>query len=102
MDRNGDGLVSLEEGLPAYGAPAVSLEPFPAPTGLTFEYSRSLKVPPDLPLDRGVVVVHGMPVNGKYDKTIPVACGAINPSVPAVHSSSGGGTAGSTSGYGEP
>jgi hypothetical protein len=102
MDRNGDGLVSLEEGVPAYGPPVVSLEPFPAPKGLTFEYSRTLKAPPDLPLDRGVVVVHGMTVNGKYDETIPVACGAINPSAPAVRSSAGGGTAGSTQGYGQP
>jgi EF hand domain-containing protein len=103
MDRNGDGLVSLEEGLPAYGAPVVSLEPFPAPKQLTFEYSRTLNAPPDLPLDRGVVVVHGMNVNGKYDETIPVACGAIDPDAPAVGmSGSGSVSGGSTSGYGSP
>ena len=67
LDRNHDGLVSLEEGVPAYGPPAVSLEPFPEPTGLTFEYSRILRVPPKLPLDRAVVVVHGMEVAGKFD-----------------------------------
>jgi len=93
LDRNHDGLISLAEGLPAYGAPAVSLEPFPAPTGLRFEYSEILRVRPGLPLDRGVVVVHGMDVNGKYDDTIPVACGAINPTLPAVRWAQGGASA---------
>jgi hypothetical protein len=82
LDRNGDGLVSLAEGLPAYGAPAVSLEPFPMPTGLRYEYSRTLHVRPGLPIDRGVIVVHGMEVHGRYDDTIPVACGAISPALP--------------------
>jgi hypothetical protein len=101
LDRDHDGLISLEEGAPAYGAPAVSLEPFPAPTDLTFEYSRSLPVPAGLALDRAVVVVHGMDVAGKYDETIPVACGAIDASAPAVGSStSGSGSAGSGSGSG--
>jgi hypothetical protein len=103
LDRNHDGLISLEEGVPAYGAPAVSLEPFPEPTDLTFEYSRTLRAPPGLPLDRGVIVVHGMNVGDKYDETIPVACGAINPDLPAISSStSGSGSGGSVSGYGAP
>jgi hypothetical protein len=103
LDRDHDGLISLEEGAPAYGAPAVSLEPFPAPTDLAFEYSRSLRVPAGLPLDRAVVVVHGMDVAGAYDKTIPVACGAVDASAPAVGSSTtGAGSGGSGSGYGSP
>src|SRR4051812_46706634 len=84
LDRNGDGLVSLNEGLPAYGPPAVSLEPFPAPTSVRFEYSRTLRVPPGLALDRGVVVVHGMVVHGHYDDTIPIACGEITPALPQM------------------
>jgi hypothetical protein len=94
LDRNGDGLVSLQEGLPAYGAPAVSLEPFPTPESLfVFEYSHVLRVRPGLPLDRGVIVVHGMDVNGSYDETIPVACGAIDPRLPAARSSQAGASA---------
>jgi hypothetical protein len=99
MDRNGDGLVSLAEGLPGYGAPAVSLEPFPAPNGLRFEYSRTLRVRPGLALDRGVIVVHGMDVRGRYDDTMPVACGAITPAPPEVRSLQSG-AAPSTSAYG--
>jgi hypothetical protein len=103
LDRDHNGLISLEEGAPAYGAPAVSLEPFPTPTDLTFEYSRSLRVPAELPLDRAVVVVHGMDVGGRYDETIPVACGAVDPGAPAFgQSTSGSGSAGSGSGYGTP
>jgi EF hand len=103
LDRDHDGLISLEEGVPAYGAPAVALEPFPAPTGDTFEYSHTLHVPAGLALDRAVVVVHGMDVAGKYDETIPVACGAVDPSAPAVGSStSAAGSGGSGSSYGSP
>jgi hypothetical protein len=77
LDRDGDGVISLQEGSPAYGAPAVSLEPFPTPDAGEFEYMATLDVPRRLALDRGVVVIHGMHVNGKFDPTVPVACGAI-------------------------
>jgi len=100
LDRDRDGLISLEEGVPAYGAPAVSLEPFPAPSDTNFEYTRTLSVPAELPLDRAVVVVHGMNVAGKYDETIPVACGAMDAGAPAIRSStSGSGSGGSGSIY---
>ena len=103
LDRDHDGLISLEEGVPAYGSPAVSLEPFPAPTDHTFDYSSVLRVPAGLALDRAVVVVHGMDVGGEYDETIPVACGAIDASAPGLGSSmSGSGSGGSTSSYGAP
>jgi hypothetical protein len=103
LDSDHDGLISLEEGVPAYGAPAVSLEPFPAPTDVSFEYSQTLRVPAGFALDRAVVVVHGMDVSGKYDETIPVACGAVDPSASAVGSStSTAGSGGSGSSYGSP
>jgi hypothetical protein len=86
LDRNHDGLVSLGEGRPAYGAPVVLLAPFPAPTGLRFEYSRTLRVRPGLPLDRGVIVVDGVDVHGRYDPTMPAACGAVDPTLPAPRS----------------
>lgn len=79
LDRDGDGRISLEEGLPAYGGPAVNLEPFPEPEAPEFTYEQALRVPRDLPLDRGVVVIHGQDVDGSYDETLPIACGAIAP-----------------------
>lgn len=103
LDRDHDGLISLEEGVPAYGAPAVSLEPFPEPSDLSFEYSRILRVPPGLALDRAAVVVHGMDIAGRYDEAIPVACGAVDTGTPVVGSStSGSGAGGSDSSYGAP
>jgi hypothetical protein len=93
QDEDGDGIVSLEEGAPAYGTPAVSLEPFPQPRATVFQYAQRLRVDEALPLDRGVIVVHGMDVGGAYDPTVPVACGAIDPTLPrAGHA--GGGSAG--------
>ena len=82
LDKDGDGVVSLEEGVPAYGAPAVSLEPFPTATVPIFQYARTLPVDAGLPLDRGVVVLHGMDIDGTYDETVPIACGAIDPTLP--------------------
>jgi hypothetical protein len=93
LDKDGDGLVSLEEGVPAYGAPAVSLEPFPVPNDVSFQYTARLTVDPDVPLDRAVVVVHGMDVGGTYDATLPVACGAVDPTLPRIAPSDGGGSA---------
>ena len=101
LDSDRDGLISLEEGVPAYGAPAVSLEPFPAPTGDLFEYSHTIRVPAGFPLDRAAIVVHGMDVTGKYEETLPVACGAIDENALAVGSSASG-SGGSGSSYGSP
>ena len=84
LDKDGDGIVSLGEGAPAYGAPAVSLEPFPKPADVSFQYTARLTVDPDLPLDRAVLVVHGMDVGGTYDATVPIACGAVDPTLPRV------------------
>jgi hypothetical protein len=98
LDKDGDGIVSLEEGVPAYGAPAVSLEPFPVPTDITFQYMASLEVDPDLPLDRATVVVHGMDVDGTYDATVPVACGAVDPTLPRVGPAGGSGATGTYGG----
>jgi hypothetical protein len=89
-DRNHDGLVSHAEGLLAYGAPTVALSPFPAPTGLRFEYSQVLRVRLGLPLDRAVIVVQGMDVHGRYDPTMPAACGAIDPKLPEVRAGATG------------
>jgi hypothetical protein len=82
LDRDHDGLVSLAEGRPAFGRPAVALTPFPTPAGFRFEYSQVLRVRPGLPLDRAVIVIQGMDVHGRYDATMPAACGAIDPTLP--------------------
>ena len=78
LDADGDGLVSLEESVSAYGAPAVSLEPFPLSEGPDWEYEQTLTVPKGVELDRGVVVLHGMPVRGRYDELMPIACGVVD------------------------
>jgi hypothetical protein len=98
LDKDGDGVVSLEEGVPAYGAPAVSLEPFPTSTVPIFQYAEKLLVDAGLPLDRGVVVVHGMDIDGTYDATVPIACGAIDPTLPRAGPVGAG--AGATGDYG--
>jgi EF hand len=98
LDKNHDGLISLEEGVPAYGAPAVSLEPFPEPQETSFRYVQRLHIDPHLPLDRATIVVHGEDVGGTYDETIPVACGAIDPSLPRA--APAGGSGGSHYDYG--
>jgi hypothetical protein len=60
LDGNRDGLVSLKEGLGAYGPPVVSLEPFPKLKGSSWDYAANLTVPGRVALDRGVVVLHGI------------------------------------------
>lgn len=81
LDRDRDGLVSLEEATPVVGAPAIALEPFPKPDKLLFEYMETVDAEAGPDLDRGVVVFHGMEVDGKFDETIPVACGRIDPTL---------------------
>ena len=77
-DADGDGFVSLEESVGSYGAPVVSLEPFPMPEGPDWQYEQVLTMPKGVELDRGVVVLHGLSVHGKYDELMPIACGVID------------------------
>lgn len=81
LDTNGDGLVDLGEGLPAYGPVLLDLAPMPAADAQgkvmytrTFEISSNL-----LPLQNRAIVLHGLTVNGQYIATLPVACGQIMP-----------------------
>ncbi|MCX2739828.1 hypothetical protein [Pontibacter anaerobius] len=78
-DTDGDGLISLVEGIPYYGAVLVPLTPYPMAdaTGMvdfmnSFSITRAAR-----PMQNNVIVVHGMYVDGVYDPTIPVACGQI-------------------------
>jgi hypothetical protein len=78
-DANGDGIISVAEGIPDYGAVIINLGNFTAPTGsidetLTFtDFTASV-----LPLDRRAIVLHGMTANGVYDPSIPIVCGQLH------------------------
>jgi hypothetical protein len=54
---------------------------FPKLKVSSWDYAANLTVPGRVALDRGVVVLHGMRVGGKYDELMPIACGAIDPAV---------------------
>ena len=85
MDTNGDGLIELEEGLPAYGPVLVSLDPAPtADDEGNVEYDATLTVDPSQLLDptKRVIVLHGMTVDEEYVATLPVACGPIEEGEP--------------------
>jgi hypothetical protein len=78
-DTNGDGLISLVEGIPFYGPVLVPLTPYPMAdaTGMVdfmnqYSIDRTVRS-----LQNNVIVLHGMYVDGVYDPTIPVACGQI-------------------------
>lgn len=85
-----DGIISIGEGLPFYGAVKVALTdemgnyPMADEWGMT-EYHRTFTLgsegiisADDLgPLENRTVVVHGMTLTGGYDMTVPVACAEI-------------------------
>jgi hypothetical protein len=83
-DANGDGIVSLAEGLPFYGPVRLPLTisgntyPTVGPSG-NLSYSRTFTIDPHdfVALQTKAVVLHGLTVNGAYDPTTPVACGQI-------------------------
>lgn len=81
-DTDGDGLIELAEGMPAYGGVLMALEPYPtaAEDGTitfqgTFENNAFM--------DIYTIVVHGMTADADgdgesaYDPSLPVACGDI-------------------------
>lgn len=83
-DANGDGIVSVAEGIPDYGAVILNLNTF-ASSGGTFSDTQTFQLTDAqlaalTPLDHRAVVIHGMtdPNSGAYDVTIPVACGQVH------------------------
>lgn len=79
-DSNGDGLITLEEGLPFYGPVLLPLMPFPMAEDGTIDYTETFTVEGDvLPIQQNAIVLHGGTVDGLYVATLPVACGAIMP-----------------------
>lgn len=83
-DENGDGLISLEEGVPYYGGVQLALnnEDGSFPTANThgfYTYHRTFDLTgTSLPTWEDLsVVVHGRNVGGDYQATLPVACGEV-------------------------
>lgn len=76
-DADGDGLVSVGEGAPSYGAVMVPLTPFPTPEGTRYHYEQMFEDQGDLEPARRAIVVHGAYVDGEYVASLPVACGTL-------------------------
>jgi len=78
-DADGDGIISVAEGVPDYGAVIINLGNFATSTGsidetLTFpNFDQSV-----LPLDRRAIVLHGMTGPNGYDASIPIVCGQLH------------------------
>lgn len=79
-DTDGDGLISIKEGVPAFGPILVPLAPFDlVDSNGKLSYEASFTVDPAKlqPLHKRAVVLHGMTVNGEYIASLPIACGLI-------------------------
>ncbi|MDX1663956.1 MAG: hypothetical protein R3272_09190 [Candidatus Promineifilaceae bacterium] len=78
-DDNDDGLVDLGEGAPFYGGVLVPLQPYPTPDNTSVDFRETYVVDPAsvLPLESRAIVLHGMTVDGSYEATLPIACGAL-------------------------
>jgi hypothetical protein len=82
-DADGDGIVSVAEGIPDYGQVALNLGNFMTSTGSiddTLTFTLGQLGDPSLPLDKRAIVLHGMfGPDGLYDASIPVVCGQLHP-----------------------
>lgn len=79
-DTDGDGFVSVGEGLPYYGGVLVPLTPFSTAPGGMIDFEQTYTVDTSLgPLQNRSIVLHGLNVNGSYVGSMPVACGQITP-----------------------
>lgn len=78
-DVDGDGIISVAEGVPDYGPVIVNLGNFATTGGtvdevLTFtNFNQSV-----LPLDKRAIVLHGMTGPNGYDASIPIVCGQLH------------------------
>jgi hypothetical protein len=82
-DADGDGLVSVGEGLPNYGPVLLALQPFTTAPGGVIDfmatYSDLSNLDPVNALQNRSIVIHGLSVDGNYIGSLPVACGQIRP-----------------------
>lgn len=79
-DTNGDGVISIREGVPAFGPIILPLVPFDlvdASGNLDYEATFTIKPGSLQPLHNRAIVLHGMTVNDLYIPSLPVACGEI-------------------------
>jgi hypothetical protein len=103
LDRDGNGLIDLAEGVPAYGPVQVTLSQGTNDRGTVLDYTRTYKhldsgdgIASLGDLDRYVVVVHGVDLDGDglatnpdvqgdgpdpddHEITMPAVCGVVEP-----------------------
>ena len=78
-DVDGDGIVSVAEGVPDYGPVIVNLGNFVTSGGTIDEtlvfpnFNQAV-----LPLDKRAIVLHGMTGPSGYDASIPIVCGQLH------------------------
>lgn len=93
FDTDGDNLVTIPEGAPAYGAVLLSLSTDGTSTGeapvadengnlaysqtFTLGSDGNIATPELLPLENRVIVLHGQNVMGTYNATLPAVCGQL-------------------------
>ena len=80
-DANGDGVVSVGEGLPNYGPIVLPLFPFDlvdASGNLDYEATFTVNPSSLQPLHKRTIVMHGLTVAGSYVPSTPIACGELS------------------------
>jgi hypothetical protein len=82
-DADGDGVVSVGEGLSNYGPVRLALTPFSTTPDGTLDFEVTYPVPDALQpintLQNRVIVLHGLTIDGAYVPSTPIACGQIRP-----------------------
>lgn len=82
-DVDGNGLVSVGEGLPYYGPVLLALESFTTAPGGVIDFEQTYRdlsnLAPVNALQNRSIVIHGKTVGGTYIGSLPVACGQIKP-----------------------
>lgn len=78
-DTDGDGMISVPEGAPYYGAILLPLTEFPvADANGMIDYTETFEYTSDLgQLQKRAIVLHGGNFNGEYIGSLPVACGKV-------------------------
>lgn len=77
-DANGDGIIQVGEGVPAYGPVLLSLQPFSLGDGGVIDFSETYDFDKDWnPLQKRAIVIHGLTIDGEYVVSTPIACGQI-------------------------
>lgn len=79
-DTDGDGLISVTEGVPSFGPIILPLMPFNLVDdngNLSYTANFPVRLGDLQPLHKRAVVIHGLTVNGSYIPSLPVACGEL-------------------------